>query len=72
MGESLEEYLDRLFTYHAPKGDQPARYQAIRSHGRALASVIMSTVPDCPEREQAMNLLRLAIMSANQGIACNE
>lgn len=60
------------FRYHAPKADQPARYEALRAKARELAELIKSSTP--ASREQAVSLTNLqqAIMWANASIAINE
>lgn len=30
----MKKDLDAVYTYHAPKGDQPDRYEAIRGQAR--------------------------------------
>jgi hypothetical protein len=67
-----EHDLDNVFQYHAPKGDQVERYQKIREAGKALALVIMNTVPSCADRSAAIRKVREAVMTANAGIAINE
>ncbi len=64
--------IDEDFTYHAPKGDQPARYEAIRAAARDFAHLINQLAP--PSREQSLALTKLeeAVMWANAGIARNE
>lgn len=64
--------LNNLFTYHAPKGDQLERYQAIREAGKALATTIMLCAPSCADRTAAIRKVREAIMTANAAIACFE
>ncbi len=67
-----QETLDRIektFTYHSPKGDQPERYVALRSKAKELATLVVSLVP--PGREQALALTKLeeTVMHANAGVA---
>lgn len=64
--------LDKRFTYHAPKGDQPERYVALRAKGRELAELIASLTP--PSREQSVALTKLeeSLFWANASIARNE
>ena len=65
--------LDHIFTYHAPKNDQPNRYEKIRNAGLELAKVIYdNTNIDMAESQMAINKIREAVMWANAGIACNE
>jgi hypothetical protein len=64
--------LKNNFTYHKPWGDQPARYEKIRSLGLALATEINDSVPDSREKSLAFTHLENAVMWANAGIARNE
>jgi hypothetical protein len=64
--------LDKIFTYHAPKPDQPARYNEIRSYAGALAAVINNDCPDSREKSVAITKLQEAVMWANASIAINE
>jgi hypothetical protein len=62
--------LTNLFTYHAPHGDQPLKYTKIRAAGLHMAMAIDENAPDGPDKDEAMRLLRAAVMWANAGIAC--
>ena len=64
--------LDKIFTYHAPKGDQPERYVALREKGKALAELVESVCPDSREKSLAITSIQQAIMWANASIAINE
>lgn len=64
--------LDNLFTYHAPKGDQQARYVLLRATARVLADTIVDFCPPSADTTAAIRLLREAVMTANQSIACGE
>lgn len=67
-----KEQIANLFTYHAPKGDQPVRYEDIRRQARALAEVIEALCPDSREKSLAITNLQQATMWANASIALNE
>lgn len=67
-----KEQIANLFTYHAPKGDQPIRYEDIRRHARALAEVIEALCPDSREKSLAITNLQQVTMWANASIALNE
>lgn len=67
-----KENVDNVFSYHAPKEGQPARYSAVRESARQLANVILDNVPDCADRSAALRQLREAVMTANAGIALEE
>lgn len=70
--EAETESLEKWFTYHAPKGDQPARYVAIREAAKNLAKVIFDNVPPSADRTAALRKVREAVMTANAAIACEE
>ncbi len=64
--------LQKRFSYHAPKGDQPDRYVLIRENAFVLAQILMERCP--PSREQSLALTKLeeVVMWANASIARNE
>jgi hypothetical protein len=64
--------LDRRFTYHTPKGDQPERYTALRASARLFAMAIVSNTPESREQSLALTNLEQAVMWANAAIARNE
>lgn len=64
--------FDKVFTYHAPVGDQIARYAAIREAGRKLAAALLTMCPESPERTLALRDVQRAVMMANASIALNE
>lgn len=69
------ETIERLrsnFTYHAPKGDQPDRYQQIRQGGAVLAETLCKLCPPSRELSLALTNLEQAIMWANAAISRNE
>jgi apolipoprotein N-acyltransferase len=41
----------------ALRGSQPARLKRLRNESRRIVDLIQDTVPDTPEREQAVNLI---------------
>ncbi len=63
------EEIDRFFTYHPPKGDQPERYQKIREAARAFAHAINDNCPDSADKTAAIRKLREAVATANAAIA---
>ena len=64
--------LQKRFTYHSPKNDQPARYQSLRDMGLRFAELIAEHCPDSRERSLALTKAEEAIMWANASIARNE
>ena len=67
-----QDYIDRAFKYHAPKGDQPQRYSELRSWARSLADKIDVFCPDSNEKRIAFEKLEECVMWANAAIARNE
>ena len=72
MGTADQTRLEKDFTYHAPKGDQPERYTALRKMGKDLAEQIMYKTPQGREQSLALTKLEEAIFWANAAIARNE
>jgi hypothetical protein len=68
---TLEEKLPAIFTYHAPTGDQPAKYQAIRDKALEMAQVIVASTPTSADQTAAIRLLRESVMTANAAVALN-
>ena len=68
----MNEQIERAFTYHAPKDNQPKRYEAIREKAKELAYLIDGLCPDSREKSLAMTKLEEASMWANASIARNE
>lgn len=66
------EDLKRAFKYHAPKGDQPRRYEVIRDAALTFAEVIISCCPESADRTVAVRRVREAVMNANASIAIGE
>jgi hypothetical protein len=66
------EDLVNRFTYHAPKGNQPDKYERIRSDAFDFATVIETLCPDSREKSLALTKLEEAVMWANAAIARNE
>lgn len=64
--------LQNRFTYHAPKGDQPARYEQIRGAVRDVSAMISRATPECHEQELAIERLEEAVFWANAAIARRE
>jgi hypothetical protein len=69
---SVDERINRNYTYHAPKGNQVERYQAIRDSARSLAELIIGASPASREQSLALTNVEQAVMWANAAIARNE
>jgi len=63
---------EQTFKYHAPKADQPARYEALRAAAKELAKLIETSCPPSREASLALTNLQQAVMWANASIAINE
>jgi len=63
---------DATFDAHEPKGDQSARYKALRDRAKEYASLIDMCCPDSREKSLAMTKLEECVMWANKSIAVNE
>ena len=72
ISEKMADDLKRRFTYHPPKGSQPARYVAIREKARELAELIVRCSHESREQSLALTKLEECAMWANAGIARNE
>ena len=64
-----EDKLREIFTYHAPEGDQPERYERIRQAGLELALTIHRDCPISADASTAIRKIREAVMTANAAIA---
>lgn len=64
--------LENSYSYHPPKGDQTARYEAIRNKAKELAHMLDELCPNSREKSLAQTNLEQAVMWANKSIACNE
>ena len=64
--------IEKRFTYHKPKADQPERYEALRKRAKGLAVLIIKSCPDSRERSLAITKLEEVSMWANASIARNE
>lgn len=66
------EELARRFTYHAPRGDQPERYEKLRQSTKALAERFVASCPASRELDLAIEHLETAVFWANAAIARGE
>jgi len=64
--------LTTAFKHHAPKGNQARRYEILREQGLKLAAAITKLTPPGQEQDQAIMLVRQAVMMSNAAIACGE
>jgi hypothetical protein len=64
--------LAKDFVYHAPFGDQAARYGVLREAAKDLAEIIMGQCPPSRETSVALTNLEQVVFWANAAIARNE
>jgi hypothetical protein len=72
ISDDVRRRVENTFTYHAPKDDQPRRYEGLRNQAKVLAFLIAAYVPESREKSLALTKLEECIMHANAGIARNE
>lgn len=68
----MSEQIEKTFTYHAPKDDQPERYVTLRDAAKNLAYLIVKNTPSSREQSLAITHLEESIFYANAAIARNE
>ena len=62
--------LVNWFTYHAPNAEQVVRYQRIRDAALEFARVLQECGAEGPDLTTGLRKVREAVMTVNQGIAC--
>lgn len=67
----MSNNLENVYKYHAPKGGQPEKYEAIRNKAKELAYLIDELCPASRERSIAHTNLEQVSMWANASIARN-
>jgi hypothetical protein len=72
IATKMGEQLEKTFTYHAPKDDQPERYVRLRDQAKQLAYDIIKNTPPSREQSLAITHLEESIFYANAAIARNE
>ena len=70
-GEKLHT-IENNFTYHAPKDDQPQRYELLRAKALELAKLYLQNSPQSREQSLALTALEESIFWVNAAIARNE
>ncbi len=68
----MVEDLENRFTYHTPKGGQPARYTKLRDAAKDLAYLITAETPVSREQSLALTHLEEVVFWANAAIARHE
>lgn len=69
---TMNERIERNFTYHPPSGAQVFRYRELRDTAKRFAYLIVQDSPECREQSLALTHLEQAVMWANAAIARNE
>jgi len=64
--------IEKRFTYHSPKDNQPERYARLRAKAKELAELINELTPASREQSLAFTALEECSMWANASIARNE
>ena len=72
MRQAMLARIENNFTYHAPKGDQPKRYETIRAAILSAAKIGVECSPCCAEQTRALNALDEAMFLFNAAIARRE
>lgn len=67
-----KDQIEEIFTYHAPHGDQQARYIQLRETAKGFAHLINNTCPESREKALALTHLQQCVMCANASIAIHE
>ena len=66
------EQLENNFKYHAPKDNQPMKYDCLRKKARDFAIIVNELCPESREKSLAITNIENAVMWANASIARNE
>lgn len=69
LNDAEQQFLDDVFSYHAPEPEQIPKYNALREGAKAFARVIMENCPSCADRSTAIRKVREAVMTANAAVA---
>lgn len=70
--QELLQRLENDFTYHPPKDNQLARYQAMRDKALKFAYFIVASTPQSREQSLALTHLEQVVFFANAAVARNE
>lgn len=63
------EWVEEVFTYHAPNPKQVECYAALRAKAKEMAEVILTCTPRCADQSAALRLLRECVMTSNAAVA---
>lgn len=68
MGDSIEDLIEKWFTYHAPTQEQQRQLVNVRDKAKEFALVILDNSPGCADQSAAFRLLRQCVMTVNASI----
>ncbi len=66
-----EEIVAELFKYHAPNDFTIPKYAAINQAAKNFAEIVLANCPRGKDRSNAIELIRLARMTANAAVSLN-
>ena len=58
-----------VFSHHDATPEKLASYEAVHTAAKRFAEVLLKSVPDCPDRDSVLHLLREASMLACSAIS---
>lgn len=72
VSEEMKNRIGNNFSYHAPKEDQPQRYELLRDAAKRFAHLICENTPPSREQSLALTDLEKVVYNVNAAIARNE
>lgn len=69
MSVKTNEEIEDIFSYHAPKAEQAAKYTAVNAAFVECAKLVNEVMPDGPGATVALRKLAEARMAVNAAIA---
>lgn len=69
---SLNDRIERDFTYHPPNTDTVPKYDRIRTYASKYAQMLSLTCPESRELSLAITKLEEVVMWANAAVARNK
>jgi len=64
------DYLMLYFNYHPPLPEQIPLYAKLRNGALEFAKIVIDCCPEGDDKQEAIRLIRHAVMIANASIAC--
>jgi hypothetical protein len=69
---TTHEDIEDWFSYHQPQAViRQEQHEKVRAFLRETAHALLTEMPQCDERDKAIDSLRVAMFWANSGIACS-